>query len=298
MHPRGDVTGAPRNSVSEVAPVVNRESLRTRMQLESGGIDVYYIDESMDADTFAMSAVPIPLLRCVEGSWTFTWENQFQRIRDWRRRASALYGLPVRSELKGSKLASGRGRYRSGEHQFSREQAATVLRSMLSDLSFLQAGGIITVIGDRNSRLYGHSRLEALLFALLQRMRTACARSQRRGLVFFDEGHGEYRTLYRKARVYLPTGSHQGAWRSGSSTRNIPLDNFTKDANFKQSQHCFFTQLADIISYAAFLKAKSARGRLVDWQQACDLGTLYDSIPTNTLNLMASRRDPQGIVRL
>jgi len=268
------------------------------MRLENGGIDIFYVDESMDRDTFAMSAVPIPFLREVEGTWTIVWEDHFENVRDWRRRAKTAHGLPVRKELKGSKLAGGRGRFKHGKHQFPRAQAAGVLRSMLADLGFLQPAGIITVVGDRGSNLYGHGRLEALLFALLQRMRTACERTNRRGLVFFDEGHGEYRKLYRKARVFLPTGSSQGGWPSGRFTQNLPLDNFTKDANIKQSQHCFFTQLADLVAYAAFLKVKGERNQLEPWQGALGLGALYDAIPQAALNTNASRRDPQGIVRL
>lgn len=268
------------------------------MRLEQGGIDVYYVDESMDQDTFVMSALPVPFLRLTDGTWTLVWEDHFHNVRDWRRRIKAAHGLPVRNELKGSKLASGRGRFKHGKHQFTRGEAAIVLNSMLADLTFLQPSGIITVIGTRSSNLYGHSRLEALLFAMLQRMRTACNRSKRSGLIFFDEGHGEYRKLYRKARVYLPTGSSQGLWPTGTMTRNMPLDNFTKDANFKQSQHCFFTQLADVISYAAFLKVKAEAGRLEPWQLALSLGDLYDAIPISVLNTSASRRDPKGIVRL
>jgi hypothetical protein len=70
-------------------------------------------------------------------------------------------------------------------------------------------------------------------------------RAERIGLVFFDEGHGEYRTLYRRARVFLSTGSERGDWGAGKGTKNLPLplDNFTKDANTKESEHCFFIQL-------------------------------------------------------
>jgi hypothetical protein len=182
------------------------------MRLERGGIDIYYVDESMDPDSFALSAIPVPLLREVEGSWGIVWQDHFENVRDWRRRAKNAHGLPVRKELKGSKLASGRGRFRDGKHQYTRAEAAVIMRSMLSDVGFLQPNGIITVVGDTRSRLYGHGRLEALVFALLQRMRTACDRARRCGLVFFDEGHGEYRKLYRKARVFLPTGSSHGGW--------------------------------------------------------------------------------------
>lgn len=153
-------------------------------------------------------------------------------------------------------------------------------------------------MGDRDSNLFGHTKLEAVLYALLQRMRTACAKTHRQGLVFFDEGHGEYRKLYRKARKFLPTGSLYGQWNGQGASRNIPLDNFTKDANIKESEHSFFIQLADILGYSLFLKRKKEIGALTDWQAEKDVGTLYDAVPLRALNTRASTRDPQGIVRL
>lgn len=268
------------------------------MRLQEGGVDVFYVDESMDANVFAITAVSIPLLRMVDGTWMFVWEDQFNNIRDWRRRLSKTHGVPVRKELKGEKLASGRGRYRLGKHQFTRGQATRVLRDLLVDLDFLPEASIITVVGTKSSNLYGHSRLEALVIALLQRLRRACNANRRMGLVFFDEGHGEYRKLYRKAKVYLPTGSDRGGWADGKLSKNLPLDNFTKDANIKQSQHSFFIQLADIVAYSAFLKAKAEIGLLPDWQAGLGLGDLYGGIPVRVLNTKASRTDSLGIVRL
>jgi len=259
---------------------------------------VYYVDESMDSSAFVISAFAVPFLRNVEGTWTIVWEDHFANVRDWRRRALARDQLPVRKELKASKLASGRGRYKLGKHQYTRAEAAGVYLRLLDDLGFLQDLSIITVVGSPASNLYGHSRLEALVLALLQRMRTACDKANRSGLVFFDQGHGEYRKLYRKARVYLPTGSALGGWAGGQMSKNLPLDNFAKDANIKESEHSFFIQLADLISYAAFLKIKSERGNLTPWQAALNLGGLYDVIPLRVLNTKASGKDPRGIVRL
>ena|SRR2546423_11470969 len=118
--------------------------------------------------------------------------------------------------------------------------------------------------------------------------------------VFFDEGHEEYRKLYRQAQVFLPTGSSiQGAgWGAGQTTRNLPLDMFTKDANNKISKHCHFTQLADLIAYAAFLKMKSAINGLTEWQARYNLVNVYDALPSLKVNHRAATRHPDGIVRL
>ena len=123
-------------------------------------------------------------------------------------------------------------------------------------------------------------------------------RAERIGLVFFDEGHGEYRTLYRRARAFLSTGSERGDWGAGKGTKNLPLDNFTKDANTKESEHCFFIQLADLLSHAAFLQVKAEQKALTPWQEHLAVATLYDAIPHLVLNTNAAQKDPQGIVRL
>lgn len=267
------------------------------MQLKPGGIDIFCVDESMDDRVIAISAVSIPFLRIVDAAWTLVWEDHFRAIRDWRRRARVAHNIPVAKELKGEKLLSGRGRYKHGKHQFTRAEAAAVYAALLADTGFLPDASIITAVGSPASFLYGHRSLEALVIALFQRMRTPCVDSERNGMVFFDQGHGEYRKLYRKSRVYLPTGSRLGDWGHGRATRNLPLDNFTKDANFKESQHSFFIQLADLLSHAAFLKVKGERGSLTTWQVQLAAHTLYDAIPLRVTNTDASR-DPLGIVRI
>jgi hypothetical protein len=149
----------------------------------------------------------------------------------------------------------------------------------------------------RPSYLYGNERLEAALYALFQRMRRQCNARDVNAFVFFDQGHPEYRKLYRQAQVYLPTGSMLGGWPG--ATRNMPLDMFVKDANEKNSKHCQFTQLVDLIAYAAFLKIKGENGVLEPWQAQYSYGNIYDSIPVQYLNDRASFAPPRdGIVRL
>lgn len=270
------------------------------LRLEEGGIDIYYVDESTDRDVFVMSSLSVPFLRQVEGNWTLIWEDHFSALKQWRRYLSQTHGIPVRKELKGTKFVAGRGRYRHGVQQFSRSVAAAVYRDALTRLDFLQDMSIISVVGTRHSSLYGHGRLEATLVAMLQRMRTALIRSRppRQGMIFFDEGHGEYTKMYRKARTYLPTGSALGSWSTGRLTTNLPLSNFTKDANIKKSHDSWFIQVADLVSYALFLKIKAEQESLAEWQANLGLQDLYDHIPKRVLNTRASTQDPDGIVRL
>ncbi len=73
---------------------------------------------------------------------------------------------------------------------------------------------------------------------------------------------------------------------------------FFKDANEKDSKHCFFTQLADLIAYSAFLKIKGEQGDLTDWQINTNAGNIYDSVPRKFLNTNVSYNSTDAILRL
>ena len=150
---------------------------------------------------------------------------------------------------------------------------------------------VTAVTGQRGTLLYGEERLSRVMNALFQRMRTQCVARRVNAMVFFDEGHPEYRSLYRKAQKVLLTGS-----KMGGGTRNLPLDMFVKDGNEKKSEHCHFTQIADLVAYAAFSRVKQERGIADDNGQ---LSTMYSGLPLNLINTkVASGNPPDGIVRL
>lgn len=270
------------------------------MLLQRNGIDVFYIDESGSRDLFIVTAVTVPLLRPTDdGRWRFVWEEYLDRYRDFRRDLRDVHKVSVRKELHASQLVSGRGAYLLNKQRLGRRAAAGIYRWILQRLDqFLPENSVITVTADPGSSLYGATRLEACLHALFQRMQRASQANRTNAMTFFDEGHAENLAIYRKARVYLPTGSMLGGWRSGSLSKNIPMENFFKDGNFKDSKHSLFIQAADLIAYAAMLLRKDERRTLTSWQAASNLGDAYDQIPQSVLNLRASTTDPRGIVRL
>lgn len=264
-----------------------------------GGIDVFYIDESHDSNVYVVSALAVPLIRLSAGTIDIAWQDQFELFKRWRKAIATTLNIPRNKELHGVKLASGRGRFHKGKHNLDRARASGVYRKILRSLAFIPDASIISASAGRANHLYGNQRLEAAMYALFQRMRSQCADRKVNAIVFFDQGHPEYRKLYRQAQVYLPTGSQIGRWSTGGAAKNMPLDMFFKDGNEKSSKHCYFTQVADLIAYAAFLKRKSELGQLTAWQAQYNLGTLYDEIPTGKINLRAYRLPPRdGIVRL
>lgn len=262
------------------------------MLLKSGGIDIFYIDESNDRTLFTVTAVAVPFLRHVEGVWQIVWPAHLAAAKEWRSRLAKDLKIPVTKELHGTKLANGRGNYVYGKRQIPAGLLVPYYKIILSAVGFLPPESIITVSGSRGPAMYGHDRLERVMYALIQRMRRQCVARKVNAMVFFDEGHPEYRTLYRKAMKHLPTGSRYG------EPQDLPLDMFVKDGNAKNSKLCHFTQLADIIAYAAFLKVKQESGSLEQQRVDAGLGTLYDALPTAIRNLKASGQSTDGIVRL
>lgn len=268
------------------------------MLLKSGGIDVFYIDESHDTKRYVVTAVRIPFLRNIEGSWQIVWDGGLSAAKQWRRAIKDNLHIPTSKELHGVKLAAGRGNFLHGKYNFKKPQAARAYREILLNMYMIPDGSIMSATVKRGGTLYGREQLEAVMYALFQRMRRQCVSNKTNAFVFFDQGHAEYRRLYRMAQVYLPTGSSAGGW-AGGPTKNLPLDMFVKDGNEKNSKLCYFTQAADLIAYAAFLKIKAEDGRLTPWQAANSLGDLYDNIPKNQVNLLVQKSaSPDGIVRL
>jgi hypothetical protein len=274
-------------------------SLMPPVTLKPNGIDVWYIDESGDQVNFAVTGIAIPLLRPTKhGEWAFVWDDWLRRAIGSRKLLHNTHRIPSRKELHAVKLVAGRGRYRDGKRRFTRPAGCAVYQWMMSNLDWLPPSSVISVAGTASSQLYGHTRLEASMYGLFQRMERHSKHQKTTALAFFDAGHGEYRKLFRKARRFLPTGSKFGNWGTKSST-NIPMESFLKDANFKDSRHCIFTQIADLLAYGVFLKAKHSAGSLAPWQAAAQLETAYDRIPSSVINQAAnSRRHPDGIVWL
>jgi hypothetical protein len=269
------------------------------MNLQRGGIDIFYIDESHDRQHYVVSAICIPFLRNIDGIWQITWPNHLESAKAWRKFIRDSLHIPTKKELHGVKLASGRGQFLHGKVNFKYKQAANAYQQILLNMHFIPDRGIMCASASRNKYLYGHDRLEAAMYALFQRMRMKCIADHTNGITFFDQGHPEYRRLYRMAQTYLPTGSQLGSWGDGHATKSMPMDMFTKDANEKISKHCFFTQAADLVAYAAFLKIKGENQQLTIWQAQNALGQLYDYIPRSKVNTKASNYPPKdGIVRL
>ncbi|SRR5579883_284963 len=262
------------------------------------GLDTFYADESDDKHIFVLSAICIPTLQPTANGIVVAWDSYYEAALAWRRALKQTFGVPIKHELKGTKIAKGRNNYRNGKGRIYGRYARQLYEAALQGLTFLPDESVFSVYAVRGRPLYGHERLQAALFAMLQRIQRKCT-MQKSALLFFDEGHPEYLRLYRKSRVFLPTGSSQLGWPSGQMSMNIPLNCAIKDANFKDSKECHFTQIADLVAYATLTKARSELNRLSDDEVALNLGSIHDSIPRRILNTRVSHSGPRdGIKRI
>lgn len=268
--------------------------------LGPSGLCTFYADESDDQFIYTIACIAIPTLErpsLMSRNLAIAWDRYLQGAKAWRKALRARFGVSTTKELKGSKIATGRNSYGPGGTRILGQDAFDLYSGALSSLDFLKDGSVFSVYATRGFELYGHRKTEAALYALFQRMQKHCAAWRCNALVFFDEGHHEYRRLFRKACVYLPTGSKLGGWGEGKPTKNEPFKSAIKDANFKDSKSSLFVQIADLVAYATLLKARKELGRLSDRERAFGWGDIHDAIPRQILNHLASwRRD--GIVAM
>lgn len=264
------------------------------MNLQSGGIDIFYVDESAKTPLFTASAVAVPFLRPTMFGWKFVWQDYLKGAEIWRRNLSKRHSIRFRKELHAYELIKSQGRYHKKWRNLLPHEAWDVYADALASLNFLPPGSILTTYTTSTSQYAGEVGMGACLLTLFQRMRSQCNARKTNAIVFFDEGHTEYIRAFRKAQKYLPTGSAYGGW-GGKASKNLPLDMFPKDANFKHSDLSYFVQMADLVAYAGRLKIERERGTLANKRVVRKHHQLYDQIAAGVVNLKATKYRQDGI---
>jgi hypothetical protein len=273
--------------------------------MHANALSTVYADESGDQQRFVIAFVRIPTasITLPASEWDAEalnndWIGWFEKVRAWRRLLKERHGIPVNRELKGSKLATGRNQYNGGKKPLYGQRAWDAYWDALQALSFLPDRSIFSVYATRGAALYGNRKLDAALYAAFQRIERQNQAQRERCIIFFDEGHSEYRSLYRKACVHFPTGSRLGGWGSGARSVNMPMISTIEDANFKDSKTSHFIQIADMVAYATLLKARGECGALSERESRNRRDAMHDAIPRNVLNTRVVTGGNDGIVRL
>jgi hypothetical protein len=264
------------------------------MELRNGGIDIFYLDESGADGWHIITAVRVPFIRQNDGRWIIEWGNYLDLAKSWRKELSSKHSILFRKELHATKFLMCKDLYHKSGRNLDPVEAVAAYADAIEKVSFLPAASVMTVAAKDNSKLFTWKGIEAAFLALMQRLRSHCddKAENRNGMLFFDEGHDEYVKLFRRACVYLPTGSSLGG------TRNLPLSMFTEDGNFKKSHFSYFVQVADLVSYAALQKMRFESGVLNAKRVQREHHLLYDKLPASIVNLAVTRARKDGIVVL
>ena len=267
------------------------------MLLNGNGVDIFYIDESVRTPLFVASAIRVPFIRPYKAGWKIVWPEYQETADAWRRWLSKKHEIRFREELHAYKIMKPEGLYHKTHRNLSPPEAFALMEDALTGMSrVLPAGSIITAYATAASEFAGNKGMSACLLSLFQRMRSQCRAEGVKAMVFFDEGHDEYISEYRRAKKYLPTGSALGGWQGGHATQNLPLDMFFKDGNLKKSHLSLFMQMADLVAYSARLKLEHESGTLSAKRVNRGHHTWYDLIPAETINLKATSKREDGIV--
>jgi hypothetical protein len=172
------------------------------------------------------------------------WPNRFDRIIDFRRHLRALFGLPVRAEVKANYLLRNGGPFRglglSERARFSIYRQAMRLHPKLG----LDTFAVVVNKANHPTRTADDIGWEYLL----QWLERFSHYNDEVVMVVHDEGNAlAVRKLARKARRAGSAGS-----MIGTGVLKRPFERLLDDPVPRNSTQSYFLQLADLAAYAAF----------------------------------------------
>ena len=249
---------------------------------------LYYIDESEGPCYYVRTALGVDAER---------WNDLHRRVCDWRIELRDRYAVPTDRELHACDLLAGRGKLvRQGntDRRLAPEQGAEIFTEglrVVEDAARTIGGVEIVNVCLRKPDVKGYER--ASLDRLLNRINTSVAAANRHAFLIFDEGREEMvASLCRRLRSRNPVPSKYEAWEDGERTRDIPIERVIGGPAFRSSHSDNLLQMADLIAHALLKQEEEPSPRVERLGIDRAFGTL-----AHALNLRASRRDRQGVVR-
>jgi hypothetical protein len=214
---------------------------------------IMYVDESGDpgfkghARHFILSALVVPAT---------DWRESFDRHHQMRRYLNATYGYPVRAELHAAALVDTRygGTYvrRLGGRRTRMRLYQDVMRNIPQ--IFPTAKTLSVYIDKDAAQTTSYQRdnyLELAWRYLITRFHNFLTWNcqGQPGLVFSDDmAPATVQALLRKMRVYNPVPSRYGPYY------NVPVRTIIEDPVFRNSEHSYFVQMADMIAHSLYRK--------------------------------------------
>ena len=250
-----------------------------------------YVDESGDVGCQPGSTKCFVLSGMVFHE--LVWHQTLDAIIRFRRHLRQTYGFKLREEIHCKAMIHKPGSLA----RINKSLRLGILRDVLDFLETLPDVNLLHIFVDKTRKPAGYDVFDNGWRALLQRFHNTISHKnfpgpqnpQDFGLVIVDRtDEPKLRRLARQLRVYNPV-PHTG----GGGYRQIQLRTIVEDAVHRDSMHSYFLQLVDVSAFflyqkeagpCAYVKRKGARN--------------YFNRLNNVLCRLASRTDPQGIVRL
>ena len=251
-----------------------------------------YVDESGDSGMvnsptryFVLTGLVVHELR---------WKTYLDQLIDFRQRMSQHFGFRVREELHAAAMLAKPGSL----VRMRRNDRLTIIRSFANELAKMNDLNIINVVVDKQGKPADYDVFAMAWKVLTQRFENTLSHrnfpgpvnQDERGMIFADHTDDKKLTqLLRQMRRYNPVPNQP---TFGLGYRNLILATIIEDPVFRDSDHSYFVQAADL---AAFLLYQRLAPSIYVRRKG---GRTYFNRLDPVLCKEASSTDPEGIVYL
>lgn len=251
-----------------------------------------YVDESGDAGLigsptryFVLTGLVIHELR---------WKPSLDQLVNFRQRMRDSFGLLMREEIHAAAMINNPGPL----VRIKRNDRLTIIRSFANELAKMADLNIINIAIDKQGKPADYDAFTMAWKALTQRFENTLSHRNfpgpvnpdDRGMVFADHTDDKKLTqLLRQMRRYNPVPNQPSF---GLGYRNLILSSIIEDPSFRDSEHSYFVQAADLAAFLLYQRlAPSSYMRRKSGQNYFER---LDPVLCN----VASSADPDGIVFL
>lgn len=248
-----------------------------------------YVDESGDTGLvnsptryFVLSGIVVHESR---------WRDFLNVLIAFRRTLKSAYGLPVRAEIHSAPMIS------HSYYGLARFVRLAILRNCLDELAKIPYISIINIVVDKATKPPNYDVFGRAWITLFQRFENTLlsgnfpgnARDDF-GIVITDATAGKQLSLLVRRMAVVNYIPHLPWWGTGS--RNVPIARLIEDPYGKNSANTLPVQMADVVAYC--LHQRFAPNAYFRKQKA----QFYFNRAKPVLNLLASRADPLGVVKI
>lgn len=233
-----------------------------------------YIDESYDSNSYAYSALMIPISE---------WNSAFDMVVRWRRYIKDQAGIPVRHELHATDFTAGRSHPNNNRKKGFR---GFIFRQTFYLIENLPNVKIINAFAHKKSNYM------RLFERMMNRINRTLKAHDAFGVLVCDEGNeGKLITMVRKMKKHNIIPDMVAVFGVGG-TRNIPIDRIIEDPLFKASHASYFLQLADFLAFG-LLRSETPHHNTHSYVK-----NAFDLLDTKLVkNAFASDPKKKGIIR-